>query len=499
MAKKFNGNIKLASAICRTGAQPLDDSTVVSTVDDLYAFSEALYEGMMVVVNADHSIYVLTDVSKVGQADGWKKIGDASGDITNLQTQITANKTAAAAAKTAADEAKAAAAAAVQGVVSSDKFLSEDSNNKISADVSLSYDSSAKKLYLYGKNKTAANAVSTIDCSSFVKDGMLKGSALYKATAATGTVTIGGESYSLSGLTSGKTYIVLVWNADASKDPMTIDVTSLIDTYTAGDGLTLAGNEFSIDKSAAAQYIDVIDPEDGGADVTLQEALTKLQGMAGVSSIGFAGASYTGVSFKGDVKFLNPSVKDARDNNLLNIVPVNDNGEVKTDGTATALAVKFYDATLQRVKSLGGLSGDVTFDNTSTADGKVTFAADSTGNKISASIDASKFATAAQGAKADSAVQTVSTDSYIGAEITNGQLYIAGSQELSETVDLAVRYDEDENGEASGDVTISGKLTAAGVTGISTPTADSDAANKAYVDTKVSTAMSSAMTWASWN
>jgi len=93
MSKKFTGNIKLASAINQTGAQPLDDRVVVASVADLYnSFGTAIYEGMMVVVNDEHAIYVLTDTTKVAQAAGWKKIGDVSGDISDLQEQITAVK-----------------------------------------------------------------------------------------------------------------------------------------------------------------------------------------------------------------------------------------------------------------------------------------------------------------------------------------------------------------------------------------------------------------------
>ena len=126
-----------------------------------------------------------------------------------------------------------------------EKVLSYD-GGFVKSDITMSYDGTDKKIYLYGKDKTKAKAISTIDCKSFVKDGMLEGSALYKATTATGEVTINGKKYDLSGLTANRTYIVLVWNTDSGKSPMTIDVTSLIDVYTAGTGLTLTGNKFSI-------------------------------------------------------------------------------------------------------------------------------------------------------------------------------------------------------------------------------------------------------------
>lgn len=150
-------------------------------------------------------------------------------------------------------------AATVTGVKADDKFLSL-TDKLVGADVSIDYDADDKKIYLYGKDKTKANAVSSIDCRDFIKDGMLDGSALYTATAATGTVTINTKEYNLTGLTAKHTYIVLVWNTDAAKDAMAIDVTSLIDTYTAGNGLSLNGHEFSVntEKIATKASVDTV-------------------------------------------------------------------------------------------------------------------------------------------------------------------------------------------------------------------------------------------------
>lgn len=142
-------------------------------------------------------------------------------------------------------------AATVTGVKANDKFLSL-TDKLVEADVSIAYDAEDKKIYLYGKDKDKANAVSSIDCTAFIKDGMLDGSALYTATAETGKVTINTHEYNLTGLIANHAYIVLVWNTDAGKDAMAIDVTSLIDTYTAGNGLSLDGHEFSVDTTKIA-------------------------------------------------------------------------------------------------------------------------------------------------------------------------------------------------------------------------------------------------------
>ena len=143
--------------------------------------------------------------------------------------------------------------ATVTGVKADDKFLSL-TDKLVKADVSIAYDADDKKIYLYGKDKTKANAVSSIDCKAFIKDGMLDGSALYTATAETGRVTINNKEYDLTGLIANHAYIVLVWNTDAEKQAMPIDVSSLIDTYTAklDSGLVLEDHAFSVDTTKIA-------------------------------------------------------------------------------------------------------------------------------------------------------------------------------------------------------------------------------------------------------
>lgn len=527
MAKKFNGNIKLASAICRTGAQPLDDSTVVSTVDDLYAFSEALYEGMMVVVNADHSIYVLTDVSKVGQADGWKKIGDVSGDITNLQTQITANKTAAETAQATAEAAQTQANKAITGIGSDGGILmisgTLDSNKKeISAFINMSYDSTSKKLNLYGTN--LITPISSVDCTDFVKDGMLKGSALYKATAATGTVTIGGEEYSLSGLTSGKTYIVLVWNADADTDPMTIDVTDLIDVYTA------SGDDY-VTASASGNNIAV------AASDALKSAVKKAnnsvqyyaQGAAQISSLTI-GAHLILDDPEGSEGGVHITI-DENGGEYLSVNLSEDNKYYDSDGYVALAGVRtpetdyeaankqYVDSSIAAIDSgvttLGGQKGAITVDSGKTATGDVNFTL-GTDKKLTAKVaglgtaaakNIADFATAAQGVKADNSVQyeengkdvVLPEDSNLTVytKITSKAGVLQLGADAQTAYDIVIHSTEDDEGNAAIKFSESGNAVV--LQGVHSPVADNDAANKSYVDTKVSSAVSSAMAWAGWN
>lgn len=150
--------------------------------------------------------------------------------------------------------------ATVTGVKADDKFLSL-TNKLVGAEVSIAYDDVDKKIYLYGKDKTKANAVSSIDCKDFIKDGMLSNAELVTNP---------------EGQKAG-TYIKLTWNTDGSKEPMYIDVTSLIDVYTAGNGLSLKGHEFSVNFDVAATK-DSVDEVTGRVN-TLESKVGKAAGV----------------------------------------------------------------------------------------------------------------------------------------------------------------------------------------------------------------------------
>lgn len=125
--------------------------------------------------------------------------------------------------------------AQVTGVKDGDPVLSL-TEKKLSATVGLSYDSENKKIKLTGINKAE---IASIDATDFIKDGMLKSASF---TGAAGE----GDQH--------KNCIKLVFNSDGPADPIYIDVSSLVDTYTAkaGSGLTLNDHEFGIDTSVIA-------------------------------------------------------------------------------------------------------------------------------------------------------------------------------------------------------------------------------------------------------
>ena len=151
------------------------------------------------------------------------KIAETQGNVTLAQSAagLTAN--------VAIPDAK------VTGVKADDKVLSL-TDKKLSATLGLSYDSGNKKIKLTGINKAE---IASIDATDFIKDGMLKSASFTGADGESG---------------QHKNCIKLIFNSDGPADPIYIDVSSLVDTYTAkaGSGLTLNDHEFGIDTSVIA-------------------------------------------------------------------------------------------------------------------------------------------------------------------------------------------------------------------------------------------------------
>lgn len=109
--------------------------------------------------------------------------------------------------------------------------LGIDSEGELGLAYSLSYRRDSKQLRLEYLNGTKGtyDVASTIDCTDFIKDGMLESA----------NVEVNPEGYDAG------TYIKLVFNTDAGKDPVYINVSDLIHEYTAGDGINIADGVIS--------------------------------------------------------------------------------------------------------------------------------------------------------------------------------------------------------------------------------------------------------------
>lgn len=136
----------------------------------------------------------------------------------------------------------------VKGVAEGEKVISVSTNGLLSSTLKLKYDSVAKKINLYGNGKAEdeTNLISSIDATDFIKDGMLEKAELKVFETEIDATHPAG------------TYIVLTWNTDGPKTPMYINVTSLIDVYTAGNGLSLNDHKFSVDFDVAATKASVV-------------------------------------------------------------------------------------------------------------------------------------------------------------------------------------------------------------------------------------------------
>ena len=111
---------------------------------------------------------------------------------------------------------------AVKSVKADEKVLSVDATGALSTAIALDYDAENKKIQLKG---IQGAVVDELDATLFIKDGMLDSATFDEATKE----------------------IVLTWNTASGKtEAMRVPVGSLVDIYTAGSGLSVASNQFSV-------------------------------------------------------------------------------------------------------------------------------------------------------------------------------------------------------------------------------------------------------------
>lgn len=241
-------------------------------------------------------------------------------------------------------------AATVTGVAADDKVLSL-TDKLVSATIGLDYGDATtealngqKAIKLVGKEGVV---ISEIDASAFIKDGMI-------------------ESVEFNTETKN---VTITFNTAAGREPIDVDLSTLVDTYKAGTGLSLANDgTFSVNTTTIA----TVEKATTLADAAEQAAKTHANQLKETID------AYT---VNGKRLSESPIVLDG------SMIAVGGTGAHKTanlDTTVEDIYGKISDAAAGGVLSFGGQSGDITLATASTKNGDVNLTM--TGKALSASI-----------------------------------------------------------------------------------------------------------------
>lgn len=241
-------------------------------------------------------------------------------------------------------------AATVTGVAANDKVLSL-TDKLVSATIGLDYGNATtealngkKAIKLLGKEGVV---ISEIDASAFIKDGMIQSVAFDTQTK----------------------HVTITFNTAAGRQPIDVDLSTLVDTYKAGTGLSLANDgTFSVNTTTIA----TVEKANELANAAEQAAKTHANGLKETID------AYT---VNGKRLSESPVVLDG------SMIAVGGTGAHKTanlDTTVEDIYGKISDAAAGGVLSFGGQSGDITLATAGTENGDVNLTM--TGKALSASI-----------------------------------------------------------------------------------------------------------------
>lgn len=240
-------------------------------------------------------------------------------------------------------------AATVTGIAADDKVLSL-TDKLVSATIGLDYGDATtealngqKAIKLVGKEGVV---ISEIDASAFIKDGMI-------------------ESVEFNTETKN---VTITFNTAAGREPIDVDLSTLVDTYKAGTGLSLAQDgTFSVNTTTIA---------------TVENATT-------LANAAEQAAKTHANELKGTIDAYTVNGKTISENPVLDgsMIAVGGTGAHKTanlDTTVEDIYGKISAAAAGGVLSFGGQSGDITLATAGTEDGDVNLTM--TGKALSASI-----------------------------------------------------------------------------------------------------------------
>ena len=228
------------------------------------------------------------------------------------------------------------------------------------ANLQITYDSENKLLKLYDAN---SSAVSTVDASAFVKDGMLD------------SVEVVAKD--------GKQVLRFAWNTDADKDAKDItdvELDKIITPYKAGEGITISDTTVSLNKAASDKL--------GGIKIGYTTANKNYAVELDTDGKAYVAVPWTDTTYATGAT-QGTYVKVSVDGNSIN-----------SDDSALATALE----------SLGSNKVDA-----ASGDAYVTASVEGTTVKVAATDS-----TIASLGKADSALQTASGDAYVTASVDAG-------------------------------------------------------------------------------
>lgn len=275
MAKIFNGMIPFASAIQPTGAQPLDDRVVVATLADLTdatTFGDAKYNGMLVAVTETQQVYMLVDDVNSTSSDAWVQVGKET-DLTGITAKLDIGDNSG---LTFDDQ----GALSVKLVPDTEDYVNGielTSNGLKVATYNLKARRTSDDNYAAQYDFTVDGAVMTtinIPKDQFLKEATFVASATAEDQAIDSTVILGDP------------YLKFIWQVDTDPEvsglPTTyVAVKSLVDTYTAGDYITITDHEIALN------YPELIHEIKGNIGLTdITNDITSLKSTVGDSNSG---------------------------------------------------------------------------------------------------------------------------------------------------------------------------------------------------------------------
>ena len=257
----------LAAGFNITGQQPIDSRLVVDNVADLYLADTwsgvGLYNGLVVAIKSTGSLFVLKDRDNYTETSSWVAVGaDLSSDIASLDGRIDDLETFETAVNKKLD-------------IADNSALEFDSNGALKVKIAentenlingLELDSNgALKVATYNLvAKTEANNGyaatyefkvngDTVTTINIPKDQFLQNAEFVASLSVDDATTYG--------LESGKPYLKFTWQLDTDstlegdQKVTFVPVSDLVDTYTAGEYITITNNVVDVNYTKIALHL----------------------------------------------------------------------------------------------------------------------------------------------------------------------------------------------------------------------------------------------------